>query len=147
MPGADGLFIEKRQESEVDRGEKKGTGMNSVLRVEPDRCLNKTSDYLWMNVELGGGRIGKMRVSVFEDTLVVNSINIYPEFERNGYARKVMDSFKEQYEEITADRVRSSAVGFWKKMHFSDDGDGNFSWKRGAGERGPQSESTQGVVS
>ncbi|MBU8912458.1 MAG: GNAT family N-acetyltransferase [Spirochaetales bacterium] len=121
--------------------------MSSVLRIEPDRCLNKTSDYFWMNVELEGGRIGKMRVSVSEDTLVVNSINIYPEFERNGYATQVMDCFKEQYEKITADRVRSSAVGFWKKMHFSDDMDGNYSWRRGTGNKGLGSDSTQGALS
>lgn len=121
--------------------------MSSVLRIEPDRCLNRTSDYFWMNVELEEGRIGKMRVSVSEDTLVVNSINIYPEFEGNGYARQVMDCFKRQYVRITADRVRSTAVGFWKKMDFSDDKDGNFSWKRGAGDRGSRSASARGVSS
>lgn len=121
--------------------------MNSLLRIEPDRCFSKASDYRWMNIELGGKRIGKVRASILGNKLVVNSINIYPEFERNGYARMVLDSFKEQYEEITADRVRNSAIGFWKRMYFSDDMDGNFSWRKGTGDKHPQSDSTRGELS
>ena len=121
--------------------------MNSLLRIEPDRCYNKASDYLWMNIELEGRRIGKVRASILGNKLVVNSINVYPAFERNGYATMVLDYFKEQYEEITADRVRSSAVGFWKRMHFSDDMDGNFSWRQGIGDNGSRSESAQGEPS
>ncbi|MCK4513933.1 MAG: hypothetical protein KAU31_01680 [Spirochaetaceae bacterium] len=100
-----------------------------------------------MNIELAKRRIGKVRVSVLGNNLIVNSINIYPEFERKGYARAVLDHFKDQYEEITADRVRSTAVEFWKKMNFSDDMDGNFSWRQGTGDNVSRSESAQGEPS
>jgi len=100
------------------------------FKIEMDRGFDKISKYRWVNIELGNTRIGKARILSSGKRLIINSINIFPEFERNGYAREVVDFFKKGYEEIVADRVRNRAIGFWQKMDFCDDKNGDFIWKK-----------------
>lgn len=90
------------------------------------------SDYDWMNIDLGTTRVGKVRGLIDGKTLTIHSINIFPVFERNGYARETIDMFKKSFNVIIANRVRYSAIGFWQKMGFNNDGDGNYIWKRKA---------------
>jgi len=87
------------------------------------------SDYDWMNIERNGIRVGKMRGLIKDKTLTINSINIFPEFEGRGFARKTIRMFKKSFDTIIADRVRHTAVGFWEKMKFDPDGNGNYIWR------------------
>lgn len=104
--------------------------MDQELRIDVDKNYNKMSDYNWINIESGEDRIGKARISLSGKRLIINSIYIFPEFERNGYAQRVIDFFKDDYEEIVADRVRDSARVFWKKMNFYEQRNGNYIWRK-----------------
>ncbi len=89
-----------------------------------------SSDYDWLNIDCGADRVGKVRGLINGKTLTINSINIFPEFERHGYGKKTIKMFKEHFNTIIADRVRHNAIGFWVKMGFTDAGDGNYIYRR-----------------
>jgi len=84
--------------------------------------------YDWLNIDRDGVRVGKVRGLIEGSVLTICSINIFPEFERCGFARKTIDMFKQSFDTIIADRVRHTAVGFWEKMGFVADGKGNYVW-------------------
>ncbi|SFM61166.1 GNAT family protein [Methanolobus profundi] len=84
------------------------------------------SEHRWLNIDRNGIRVGKVRGKVNGNILVIHSITIFPEFERRKYGRKTIEVFKESFNVIVADRVRPTAVGFWQKMGFFDNGDGSF---------------------
>jgi len=88
------------------------------------------SDFDWMNIDCNGTRVGKVRGLINGRSLTIHSINIFPKFERHGFARKTIRMFKQSFDNITADRVRHTAIGFWEKMEFTCDNDGNYVWKR-----------------
>ncbi len=93
------------------------------------KLMNRTiqsSGFDWINIERCGTRIGKIRARLERGTLTIFSINIFPEFERKGYARKVVDIFKSSFHEIIGDRVRCTAVRFWVKMGFVNSGGGRY---------------------
>jgi len=62
--------------------------------------------------------------------LTIHSINIFPEFERHGYGKKTVEMFQAAFDTIVADRVRQTATGFWEKMGFDPDGNGQYIWTR-----------------
>jgi GNAT superfamily N-acetyltransferase len=84
------------------------------------------SRFDWINIDRGPHRIGKIRALIEGGTLTIFSINIFPEFERRGYARKIIETLKASFNRITADRVRHTAVGFWVKMGFVNIGNGRY---------------------
>lgn len=84
------------------------------------------SDYDWMSIDRGKARIGKVRGIIDGHNLTICSINIFPEFEKHGYAKATIDMFKEHFDTIIADRVRYTAIGFWNKMAFTNKGDGSW---------------------
>jgi len=84
------------------------------------------SCYQWVNIDRDSTRVGKARVLAEGETLIIYSLNIFPEFEGKGYARKVIETFKISFGRVIADRVRHKAVGFWVKMGFSDRGRGRY---------------------
>ncbi|MBW2709847.1 MAG: hypothetical protein JRD04_11380 [Deltaproteobacteria bacterium] len=84
------------------------------------------SDYDWMSVDRGETRIGKVRGIIDGKNLTICSINIFPEFERHGYAKATIDMLKEYFDTIIADRVRYTAIGFWNKMAFTNKGNGSW---------------------
>ena len=86
------------------------------------------SNYDWMNIDHCGKRVGKARGLMHGRTSTIHSINIFPEFERRGFAKKTIRMFKKSFDTIIADRVRYTAIGFWKKMDFTPDGNGNYIW-------------------
>ena len=86
------------------------------------------SDFDWMNIDCGNLRVGKVRGFINSKKLIVHSINIFPEFEGRGYAKKTIEMFQTDFDTIIADRVRDTARGFWEKMGFEDKGDGNYVW-------------------
>lgn len=84
------------------------------------------SGYDWMNIDHGDTRVGKVRGRIEGKSVTIYSINIFPEFERQGYAKATINLFQEHFDTIIADRVRYTAIGFWKKMGFVDQHDGTF---------------------
>lgn len=104
--------------------------MSKNIKINKDNSYSKISRYNWVNIEVENSRVGKARIFVSEGKLIINSINIFPEFERNGYARSVIDFFKNGHNEIVADRVRDTAKGFWDKMGFIRNNDGNYFWRK-----------------
>lgn len=99
------------------------------VRVTRDKSFERTSSYTWLNIDAGGQRVGKTRVRVSGERLIVYSLAIFPEYEKNGCAQKVVKLFQERYQEIVADKVRDTAAGFWEKMGFEADDKGNYVWK------------------
>jgi len=102
--------------------------MAENLTIKSQNIKEGDSTYSWVNVELGGTRVGKARIKRIYRRVIIKNITIFPEFQRRGLARKIIDLFKDTAREIIADRVRSSARGFWERMGFSDTGDGNYRW-------------------
>ncbi len=91
--------------------------------LEKDRA---DSEYTWINLEYDSVRVGKARVIIKNNTLVICSITVYPEYQRHGYAKAIIELFKTKYKILIADRVRFTAINFWKKMGFCDNGDGSY---------------------
>ncbi len=100
------------------------------ITIKKDSGFDKTSSFTWINFESYNRRIGKARIFSIGKSLHINSIIIFPEFERNGYAQSVINLFKEHYNVILADRARNTAKGFWGKMGFVGDNSGNYIWKK-----------------
>lgn len=84
-----------------------------------------------MNIDCNGTRVGKVRGLIDGNILTIHSINIFPEFEGNGFARKTIEMFKTIFDTITADRVRHTAVGFWVEMGFTGVKGENFVYHKG----------------
>ncbi|MBW2001799.1 MAG: hypothetical protein JRI30_04710 [Deltaproteobacteria bacterium] len=102
--------------------------MAEKLTIKMENVKEGDSRYYWVNIESGDIRIGKARVRKIYRKIIIKNINIFPEFERHGFAAQTVDLFKETAIEIIADRVRNTARGFWEKMGFKDRGDGNYRW-------------------
>ena len=102
--------------------------MADNLTITSQNLKEGDSRYCWVNIELGATRVGKARIKRVYSRVIIKSITIFPEFQRRGLARKIIELFKDTAREIIADRVRSSARGFWECMGFSDTGDGNYRW-------------------
>jgi len=102
--------------------------MAEKLTIKAEDIKEGDSRYCWVNIELGGTRVGKARVRKIYRKIIIKNINIFPEFERHGFAAQTVDLFKETAREIIADRVRNTSRGFWEKMAFEDRGDGNYRW-------------------
>jgi GNAT superfamily N-acetyltransferase len=108
------------------------------MRVSIGRALELTQlprreeigAYDWFDIEFSGTQVGKARCRLEADRLTIFSIMIYPEFERRGFARAVIDHFKEESDYIIADRVRCTAREFWLKLGFVAEGKDCFAWRR-----------------
>ena len=98
------------------------------LSMKEESIKEGDSGYCWVNIEIGGTRVGKARIKKIYSRLVIKNITVFPEFEGHGIAKQAIDLFKESAREIIADRVRGSARGFWERMGFSDTRDGNYRW-------------------
>ena len=90
------------------------------------------SQYDWADISSGNDRIGKARCKQNapagrgKSSIIIYSINIYPEWEEHGYGREFVDYCKNHFQAVIADQVRSSAIGFWEALGFSDNKDGNW---------------------
>jgi len=102
--------------------------MADKLIIKTDKIKNGNPNYSYLNIELGDNRVGKVRIKKIYRKIIINNINIFPEYERRGFATQVLNFFKENAREIIADRVRGKAIGFWQKLDFIDMGDGNYRW-------------------
>jgi len=94
------------------------------------------SAYEWMNIELGPVRVGKVRGLIDGQKLTICTINVFPEYERRGYARAAIEKFKNEFCPIVADRVRPTAIGFWERMGFVSSGDGGYIWEKSRNRTG-----------
>ncbi len=89
------------------------------------------SQYDWVDISSDGARVGKARCKRRGPaTLIIYSINIYPEWAGHGYGREFVDDCKRHFEIIVADRVRPSAIGFWETLGFRDNQDGNWIYEK-----------------
>jgi len=103
-------------------------GLDLDLIPLPRRA--EIGDYDWYDIEFRGVQVGKTRCRIESDLIRVYSIMIYPEYERKGYARTVIDHFKKESDCIVADRVRYTAREFWIEMGFWQEGENDFIWRR-----------------
>lgn len=109
-----------------------------TLTIEFPPKEQQQSQYDWADISSGNARVGKARCKTKRNTIIIYSINIYPEWEGLGYGREFVDYCKSHFQVIIADRVRHNAVGFWKAMGFSDDNDGNWSYHQPSGDDTPE---------
>ncbi len=87
-------------------------------------------NYQWVNVELGPARVGKARIKKLGDVITINNINIFPEYERRGFATRVIKLFKDSAAVLIAENVRATARTFWELMGFEDTKDGHYRWPK-----------------
>jgi GNAT superfamily N-acetyltransferase len=97
------------------------------LTITPRDSL---AGYDRIDIDLPEARIGNVRCRFMGEKVVVYSIQIFPEFQRNGYATATIDMLKSRYQVIVADRVRFTARGFWEKMGFAPLPDGNWEYRK-----------------
>lgn len=90
------------------------------------------SNYDWAHIYLNTDMIGKCRCTKDDEnkTLIIHTINIFPDYQRHGFGSEIVNEFKKDYHIIIADRVRYKAKDFWINLGFSDDGTGNYIFRR-----------------
>jgi len=84
-----------------------------------------------IDIDLPDARIGNIRCRLLAEKAIVYSIQVFPEFQRNGYGAAAIDMLKARYPVLIADRVRFSAREFWEKMGFTVNAEGNWEYRRG----------------
>jgi len=104
--------------------------MNQNIRIEFIPRDAQKSNYDWANISYDDIRVGKARCQISDDTLIIYSINIFPEYEGRGFGKTFVEYAKNHFSKIIADRVRFSAIGFWEKLGFIDNKDGNWIYER-----------------
>jgi GNAT superfamily N-acetyltransferase len=93
-----------------------------TLREDPD-------GFERIDIDLPKVRVGNVRCRFLEDTVIVFSIQIFPEFQGNGYGRAAINMLKNRFQFIIADRVRFTAREFWEKMGFKELPDHNWEYR------------------
>ena len=101
-----------------------------TLSIEFTPKEQQQSQYDWANISSGSDRVGKARCIIKGSTIIIHSINIFPAWEGLGYGREFVNYCKSNFRVVIADRVRHSAIGFWKAMGFCNDMDGNWSYRK-----------------
>lgn len=96
------------------------------LTITPRDSLD---GYDRIDIDLPEARVGNARCRFLDEKVIVYSIQIYPEFQRNGYAKATIDMLKGRFCVIVADRVRFTAREFWEKMGFQEHPDGNWEYR------------------
>lgn len=101
---------------------------SSALKVSP--CGETTTGAKWVNIAAGSAYVGKARCRTDGSVLTVYSIMIFTQFQGRGYGRQTINLLKHQFPVIVADRVRPTAVGFWRRMGFRQRSDGSWEYSR-----------------
>ena len=86
-----------------------------------------------IDIDLPDVRIGNVRCRFMGEKVVVYSIQIFPEFQGNGYGTAAIDMLKKRFPVIVADRVRFTARDFWEKVGFKELPDGNWEYRHASG--------------
>ena len=111
-----------------------------AISIEFQPNAQRRSQYDWADISIGNDRVGKARCKQNapeggeKSSIIIYSINIYPEWEEHGYGREFVDYCKNHFQSVIADRVRPSAIGFWEAMGFINNKDGNWIYRREEGE-------------
>lgn len=92
--------------------------------------MSALSGYDRIDIDLPDARIGNIRCRLLSEKAIIYSIQIFPEFQRNGYGAAAIDMLKTRYSVLVADRVRFTAREFWEKMGFTESPDGNWEYRR-----------------
>lgn len=100
------------------------------LQLTLDAAFSAVSQYTWLNLERGGERVGKARLQIAGERVIIHSLVVYPEFQERGYARQTVRAFQATYRDLVADAVRPEARGFWERLGFVSDGQGNYIWRQ-----------------
>ncbi|MGI9134290.1 MAG: GNAT family N-acetyltransferase [Rhodoferax sp.] len=82
-----------------------------------------------IDIDLPEARIGNIRCRLLGEKAIVYSIQIFPEFQGNGYGAAAIRMLKSRYAVLVADRVRFTARAFWEKMGFQEAPDGNWEYR------------------
>lgn len=91
----------------------------------------QNSEFDWVDIEYNNARVGKARCLINGNQFTIYSVNIYPEYQGNGYGRRFVEVAKLKYNEIIADRVRYNAIGFWEELGFVEEKEtGNWIFKK-----------------
>jgi hypothetical protein len=88
------------------------------------------SEYDWADFSNEEQQIGKARCKIENDTLIIYSINIYPEWAGHGFGRDFVNYCKHHFQVVVADRVRFTAIGFWETMGFRNNHDGSWTYRK-----------------
>ncbi|MCX7144123.1 MAG: hypothetical protein NT123_24405 [Proteobacteria bacterium] len=85
-----------------------------------------------IDIDLPDVRVGNVRCRFMGEMVIVFSIQVFPEFQGNGYGTATIDMLKDRFRVIVADRVRFTARDFWQKKGFKERADGNWEFQRPA---------------
>ena len=97
------------------------------LTITPRTSL---SGYDRIDIDLPDVRIGNVRCRFMNEKVIVYSIQVVPEFQRQGYGVATIEMLKQRFAVIVADRVRFNARGFWAKMGLDELPDGNWEYRQ-----------------
>lgn len=98
-----------------------------VFTITPRESLE---GYDRIDIDLPDVRVGNVRCRFKGEKVIVYSIQVFPEFQGNGYGRAAIDLLKSRYQSVVADRVRFTARDFWDRMGFKENPDGNWEYRR-----------------
>ena len=82
-----------------------------------------------IDIDLPDVRIGNIRCRFMSEKVIVYSIQVFPEFQHQGYGAAAIDMLKSRFRVLVADRVRFTARDFWQKMDFHPLPDGNWEYR------------------
>ena len=85
--------------------------------------------YDHIDIDLTDVRVGSVRCRFMGEKVIVYSIQVFPEFQGNGYGKAAIDMLKSRFSVLVADRVRFTAREFWEKMKFKELPDGNWEYR------------------
>ena len=103
------------------------------MKQKPELIVtpNDTLGFDRIDIDLPEARVGNVRCRFEGNTVTVFSIQVFPEYQGNGYGTVAIDMLKSRFRVIVADRVRFTAREFWEKKGFKERPDGNWEYRRG----------------
>ena len=86
--------------------------------------------YERIDLDVGDVRVGHVRCRFTIEKVIIYHIQVFPEFQGNGYGAATIAMLKERFQVLLADRVQFTARGFWARMGFTLLPDGNWEYRR-----------------
>lgn len=108
--------------------------MKDLVKQLPELIVtrNDTLGFDRIDIDMPDARVGNVRCHLRDKMVTVYSIQIFPEFQGNGYGTAAIEMLKSRYPVVVADRVRFTAREFWEKKGFKERPDGNWEYRRTA---------------
>lgn len=85
--------------------------------------------YERIDMDVGDVRVGHVRCRFTIEKVIIYHIQVFPEFQGNGYGAAAIAMLKGRFQVLVADRVQFTARGFWKAMGFTGLPDGNWEFR------------------